>query len=335
MGSKTPGTVLGPYTLRAPLGEGAAATVWLAELDGPGGVRKNVALKLIKGPPDQRVYKTILREARITARLQHPNVVDVLGVEIQGGALFVSMEYVGGGTLRELIRRVKGLGVGFPQSVVVDLLIDILRGLAHAHGTPESKRPPVLHRDLKPENVLLDVTGGAKVGDFGLAKVIGEATMTAPGHIKGTNRYVPPEIWRGGRDFHPRGDLFAVGCMLYELVTLRRLFDGSMEEILRAIMGRTAAQEAESVARVAPGLAPVVERLLLRDPEARYQRAEDVLEELMPLRDGLGAVGDVGVFVGLLRQREGAGAPVSGGLAARLSRSADPRWAVLAPTAGR
>ncbi len=323
----TPGDKLGPYTLRSPLGEGVAAEVWLASVEGAGGVRRNVALKLIKGPPDREVYDNILREARIAGRLQHPNIVDVLGVEIQGKALFVVMHYVAGGTLRELVSRIKRAELGVPHSVTVDLMVDVLRGLARAHGDASMERPQVLHRDLKPENVLLDLSGCARVTDFGMAKLIGEATMTAVGQIKGTQRYVAPEIWAGTRDFHPRCDLFAVGCMLYELVTLKRLFPGGLIEVIELIRNRSAEQEAADVDLIAPPLAPIVYGLLRRDPDARYQAAQDVIDDLAPTRNALGYPGDVGDFLRALAAVESK--KTLPRLRARLEPSDDRHWAAL------
>lgn len=323
----TAGQQFGPYTLRRQLGEGAAAEVWLAGSTGPGGIRRKVALKMVKGPPEKGTLDAILREAQICARLQHPNIVDVLGVEIHEGSLLVAMQYVAGGTLRELVRRVKRLGLGFPQSVIVDLLVDVLRGLARAHGTEGMNRPQVLHRDLKPENVLLDVTGRGVLADFGMAKLIGETSKTTLGRIKGTQRYVAPEIWQGTRAFHPRCDLFAVGCILYELVTLRRLMEGDFNAIIHAVVERTAEEEAAEIAKVAPKLAPVAQKLLERDPDARYQTARDVIDDLKPARRGRGAPADVAEFLMALSALEqGRGSEVPA-LRDRLQRSRDPRWA--------
>jgi serine/threonine protein kinase len=323
------GQQIGPYTLRRRLGEGAMAEVWLASGTGMGGIRRNVALKLVKGEPEQKTYDSVVREAQICARLQHPNIVDVLGVEIHEGTLLLSMQYVAGGTLRQLVRRVKRAGLGFPQSVVVDLLVDILRGLARAHGEEGMKRPQVLHRDLKPENVLLDVTGRAVLADFGFAKLIGETSKTTLGRIKGTQRYVAPEIWKDTHGFHPRCDLFAVGCMLFELVTLRRLMDGDFNAIIHAIVERTAAEEAAMVAEVAPRLAGVTQLLLERDPEKRYQSARQVIDDLKPQRHRRGAPADVAEFLTALTALEqGRGRDIPS-LQDRLSKSKDRRWAAL------
>ncbi len=303
MASWTAGTRLGPYKLRAKAGEGSAATVWLASYKGPGGVRKRVALKLIKGAASKATYDAVCREAQITARLQHPNIVDVLGVEIHDGALMVSMEYLAGGNLRELLRRAEKAGALFPGWLIASLAVDILRALERAHGPGDGRRPVILHRDLKPENVLLDATGRAKLTDFGIAKLLGETGHTAPGIIKGTHRYIPPEVWKGSRDFHPRGDLFAVGCILFELATGRKLFAGGIGAIMDAISDRTSGEEGAMVADTCPAFAPVIERLLRRAPERRYQRAEDVLRDVLAMDVRRQGVDDVAAWMARLGLR--------------------------------
>lgn len=330
----TQGTRIGAYELQRPLGEGAAAVVWLATLQGVGGFRKQVALKLIKGVVDDNLAEALYQEARLTALLSHPNVVDVLAVERTDGQLFLAMEYVPGGTLRQLVSRVKKAHVGFPQSVVVDLCVDIGRGLGYAHAAVDATGAPlsILHRDVKPENVLIDRDGAARITDFGLAKTLDSGGSTAADGVRGTAKYVAPEIWRGSRDIRPRADLFALGCILHELVTLRRLFDGPVDSIVQQMKSRRPAQEAEQVAAAAPDFAPIFERLVQRDPDRRYQSAEEVIADLEALRRRRGAEADVATFTRLVQRRiDGPGDAPEPALDDRLRASADPRWAALAP----
>ncbi|MCP4871189.1 MAG: serine/threonine protein kinase [Proteobacteria bacterium] len=227
-----PGTTVGVYELTKRLGEGAAAEVWLATMIGVGGFKKKVAIKLLKGSLSEERTEALINEARLTALLAHLNIVDVLTVETAGDGFFLAMEYVPGGTLRELTSRVKEANVGFPQSVIVDLCIGIARGLGAAH------EQSILHRDLKPENVLLD-HGTARIIDFGLARASEEASGEASG-VRGTARYVPPGVWRKQADIGPPSDLFALGCMLFEMVTLKQLFQGTPAEIIAQMKGRGA-----------------------------------------------------------------------------------------------
>ena len=329
------GQTIGRYRLRRKLGAGTFAEVWLAVESSSLGFQKEVALKLLKAGDDEKQIADLLREARLSACLRHPNVVDVLGVDEDDGLFHVAMEFVDGGTLRSLIDRVALSGADFPLSVAVDLAIGICRGLEHAHKAigPNGEALAIIHRDLKPENVLIDATGTAKLTDFGIAKVLGEGTATEAGMLKGTAAYVAPEIWKGGRDFHPRVDLFAVGCILYELVTLERLFEGQIQSIFGQVALRTAREEVGPIQAAFPELAPVVERLLQRDPLKRYQHADEVIEALDDLRAGLHPAADVGSFLSLLGRAEQPDPERDNPSLARIRTHPDPRWAGLAARA--
>ncbi len=311
--------------------------VWLALESSTLGFQKEVALKLLKGSGDEKQAADLMREARLAAILRHPNIVDILGVDKVDDTLFVAMEYVDGGTLWKLRERLAVADIRLPLSVICDLGIGIARGLGHAHQTRDADGKPlaIIHRDLKPENVLLDAAGTPKIADFGIAKVLGEGTATDVGTLKGTAAYVAPEIWKGGRDFLPRVDLFALGCILWELATLKRLFEGPIQAIFGQVTLRTAAEDVEPLRQSHPGLAPIVERLLLRDEDARYQDAATLIRDLEELRLDAGPAGDVGTFLRLLGQvdTEGDSAGMSFASAERLRSSPDPRWAELASRA--
>ena len=338
LATRSSGKQIGRFTLGRTLGEGAHAEVWLAIDGGAAGFQRQVALKLLKADDDEALVGDLLREARLTASLRHPNIVDVFSVGEAGGSFWLAMEYIEGGTLRELTSRVKRAQLGYPVSVILDLGIGIARGLSMAHTATDEAGAPlqIVHRDLKPENILLDPVGAPRITDFGVAKVIGERTATKLGVVKGTSRYVPPEIWMGGRDFHPRGDLFALGCILYELVTLRRLFDGPMQAILDQITRRTASEEAAHVAEVAPDLAAIVERLLERDPGARYQEAAEVIEDLEAARPGSPSPTELLGFDRLIRCCLDTAEPSEPDMQILLRASADPdpRWQGLASRLG-
>ena len=162
------------------------------------------------------------------------------------------MEYVEGMPLDVLITTAKKLGVTIPRSIILDLGIQIASALEYAHSaTDEEGRPlGIVHRDLKPANVMLARRGGVKVMDFGIAKAASNVDATATGSLKGTPAYVAPEVWGGSREFLPRVDLFALGCMLWELTMLRRLLDG---EDLASLAGAAVLGTAEAdAARLRP-----------------------------------------------------------------------------------
>lgn len=333
MGNWTEGLTIGRYCLLRRLGAGSFAEVWLAEERGAIGFSKKVAVKLLKGsdPSDEKVA-TFLQEARLAASLRHPNIVDIQRVEEIDGTLLVAMEYMDGGTLSELVQAAARSGLTIPRSVVVDLGLDIVRALGQAHDGDDVEGAPrcIVHRDLKPANVLLDRSGIAKVTDFGIAKAVGDATATAAGALKGTPAYIAPESWELQREFLPRVDLFSVGCILWELVQLQRLFQGdSVAVIFRQIAQRPVEEEIEPIEGRFPELAPILERLLQRVPEERYQDAFDVVADLQDIRATMSTDGSTREFLELLAMTDDTAGvtsrtPIRG---TRLSSSADPAWA--------
>ncbi len=328
-----PGDALGRFVLVRPLGRGSFAEVWLAD-ERRGAIRRQVALKVLQGEPgqDDRL-DGLLREARLCAAVSHPNVVDVHDVGRSGDRWWVAMEPVDGGDLGGLNRRLDDLGLSWPRSAIVDAGIQIARALEAAHTAtgPEGEPLPIIHRDLKPGNVLLHPSGLLQVTDFGIARVLSEESHTGTGLVKGTRGYVAPEIWGGSRDFRPRVDLFALGCLLYALVTGQKLFPGSFQEVFARIRGGSAAADAAPARARFPRLGEVVEDLLQRDPELRYQEARAVIGDLEALQVP-GAPG-LRELMALLEaiERPGASPPSEVDLAAAGS---DPDWAALRRRAG-
>ena len=304
MSATAPGATLGRYTLKRKLGEGTFAEVWRATEQGDLGFRAEVALKILR-PTRQAADElaALLKEASICAALRHPNIVGVRRVVEHDGLVLVVMELVEGGTLTDLMERTSAQGLILPRSVVLDIGIDLARGLAHAWGGAREDGTTfgVVHRDLKPANILLARSGEAQIADFGIARAAGDATATAAGMLKGTPAYIAPEIWQGGRDFCPAVDLFAVGCILFELATLRRLFGGdSIVELFASVAHGDAAEDVAPVRERFPALAPVLERLLQRDPARRLQSAGELEELLVRIRAEVYEGLDVTAFVELL-----------------------------------
>jgi serine/threonine-protein kinase len=311
------GLQFGRFTLRRRLGAGAFAEVWLAIEESQLGFRKEVALKMLRATSKEpEKVAALQQEARLVASLRHPNIVDVFSVEQIEETWTVVMEYVDGGTLEELIERMVRANLRMPASVVLDLGADIAHALDGAHTAtgPDGESLCVLHRDIKPANVLIDSAGVAKLTDFGVAKVAGEAAATATGSAKGTPAYIAPESWRGDRDFKPTVDLFGLGCILFELATSQRLFDAeSIAALFFQMANGKPAEEVAPLKEVFPEIAFIVEGLLQRDPAARYQAASDVVADLMDVRVKLDAPGgDLERFLELLaRVEEGSDAEAS------------------------
>ena len=329
------GERIGRYTLRHRLGTGSFAEVWRATERGEFGFTTDVALKILHPERcDEASLAALLKEAALGAALHHPNIVEVRRVELLGDRVLVVMELVEGGTLTRLLTRAAAQGLALPASVVTDIGIDLARGLEHAWSGRDGTGGTfgVVHRDLKPANVLLERTGEAKITDFGIAKARGDVAATATGMLKGTPCYIAPETWVGGRDFRPTVDLFAVGCVLYELLTQRRLFEAeSVVGVVAQITAGLPAEEVAPIQRRFGALARVVEELIQRDPAARTQSASELLARLRAIRAELGPDGDVATFLAALDAIEGGGAqwpPL------RLPRTSDPDWSALAARLG-
>jgi len=269
------GTVMGGrYRLLAMLGQGGASVVYRAEhID----LMKPVAVKVLKPELSslEEAMERFQREARAVSRLDHPNVVRVTDFgRTSNGSLFLVMELVQGQCLAEVLRSRPIL----PTSMVVSIAMEVLEGLAHAH------EHGLVHRDLKPDNVMVDYSGGrivAKVLDFGIAKVIEErcdGSLTQPGRVFGTPRYMAPEQAKGAA-VDARADLYAVGVCLYEMLSGRPPFPGEHAiEILQKVLNETPPR---LVLEPCPTMrtervAAVVERAMHKDPAQRYRSAAEM-----------------------------------------------------------
>jgi len=259
----TPPTILaGRYRIEAPLGHGGMATTYLARdlvLD------RSVAVKVLqRGTPDPTDLARFQREARVAAAVSHPNVVQVYDAGQDGDIRFLVMEWVEGGDLAQFMRQ----NAPVPLDQAVRIALDVLHGLAAIH------RAGIVHRDVKPANVLIDRQGRAKLTDFGIARRHDEPTLTSPVELLGTAPYVAPERIRG-EPATPASDLYAVGVLLYELLTGRLPFPGQTpEELLAQHVHAPPIPPRRWRHDIPPALERVVLRALAKDPSARYRSAE-------------------------------------------------------------
>ena len=267
---------LGPFELLRRLGAGGMAETFLAVRRGPAGFEQRVCIKRILPAyeSDQEFVQSFLDEARTSAALRHANIVQVVefGLSEAGGSHYLALELVDGMDLRALMQR----EVVFDAELVTLIAFDLAAALEHAHAVDEG-RPPVVHRDLSPSNVLISRAGEVKLTDFGIARAIGGSHRTASGVIKGKIPYMPPEYIEGG-SFDARGDLFALGVLIYELLHGRRPFDGESElDTLRKI---AAGERRAFEASAPPALIACVDRLLQRQPSERFVDAHALLDAL-------------------------------------------------------
>jgi serine/threonine-protein kinase len=268
------GTAIGKYVVRRKLAEGGMAEIYLCAARGPEGFRKEVALKRIRPAlaGDEGFVRMFIAEAQVAARLSHPNLVQIFDFDRDGETFYLAMELVRGVSLWELKRRAKEKGSPLPPALAASLCAEVARGLHHAHGLQSGGAPlGLVHRDVSPHNILLSFDGAVKLTDFGIAKA-GQG-LTAPGMLKGKFAYMSPEQARG-ESVDARTDVFALGIVLWELLTGGRLFEGESDlAVLKAVQSRHIPPPARLNPDVPAALDAATLRALERDPQARFQTA--------------------------------------------------------------
>jgi serine/threonine protein kinase len=300
-----PNSHLDRFRLERLIGTGAFGQVWTAIDEGSHGFRKRVALKILAESKNPKRIEALMHEARICGALNHPNVIDVYGVSQVDNHTFIAMEFVEGETLSALWKDLDFLKVSFPRSIILDIGIAVCEALYHAWTAQDAAGQPlrIVHRDLKPANVMISDRGIVKVGDFGIAKASAIDPMTTRvGKLKGTPSYLAPEVWQGKRDFRPAMDLWSLGVILWEMVAMERFFGrAGMAEIFDLVSSRSPEREARQITPSFPQLGPIVQRLLQREPDDRYQSALKVADKLRRIRAEIGASGDLLQFSRLVR----------------------------------
>jgi serine/threonine protein kinase len=268
---------LGPYELLRRIATGGMAEVYLARRAGPHGFKKIVAVKRIlpQYARDPDFVAMFVDEARVCARLGHPNIVQVFDFGEQDGELYMAMEYVdatpGGG----LIRAAPGRGDDIHLDVCLHIILSILRALEYAHSARDDEGRPLalVHRDVSPGNVLIDRSGAVKLTDFGIARAAEIERRTDAGQLKGKLGYMSPEQVVG-RELDARSDLFTAGIVLAEMLILRPLFSGGKElDVLMRIRDADVSPIDRTSARVPDDVRGVLFRALARDPMLRWPTA--------------------------------------------------------------
>jgi serine/threonine-protein kinase len=268
---------LGPYELLRRIATGGMAEVYLARRGGPHGFKKIVAVKRIlpQYARDPDFVAMFVDEARVCARLGHPNIVQVFDFGEQDGELYMAMEYVDGTTGARLIRAAAARGEDVPLDVCLHVVLSVLRALEHAHTARDDEGRPLalVHRDVSPGNVLIDRSGAVKLTDFGIARAAEIERRTDAGQLKGKLGYMSPEQVVG-RDLDARSDLFTAGIVLAEMLILRPLFSGGKElDVLMRIRDADVSPIDRTTAHVPDDVRSVLFRALARDPMLRWQTA--------------------------------------------------------------
>jgi len=262
---ENPVRLLGRYALHGEIAVGGMATVHFGRLHGAIGFSRTVAIKRLhkQYARDPEFVSMFLDEARLAARIRHPNVVPTLDVVATEGELFVVMEYVHGESLSRLIREEAKQGRFIPPAIVASILSATLQGLHAAHEARDERAQPlcIVHRDVSPQNILVGSDGVSRVLDFGVAKAAGRIHTTRQGQVKGKLPYMAPEQLSAGAELSRLVDIYAASVCLWEALTGRRLFTGDSEGIILAQV-LTATVEAPS--RLAPQISPEVDYVVMR-----------------------------------------------------------------------
>jgi eukaryotic-like serine/threonine-protein kinase len=283
----------GRYLLERRIGAGGMGEVWEAKQSGDHGFAKKVAIKLIRGDyaASTAFRRMFLEEARVTARIQHANVVTVLDLGDADGVVYQAMAFVEGASLARLLRAKRP-----PRGVALRIVVDALRGLHAAHELRRDDGRPMnlVHRDVSPDNILVGVDGVAKIADFGVAKLPGGGTIA--GEIKGKLSYLSPEQSRG-LPLERRSDVFAMGIVLWELLTGARLFSHVLSRAeAPAAYARPIKDPTEVVSDLDARVVAIVMKALSEQRDARFETAE-AMADAIEATGACASSRDVAVFV--------------------------------------
>jgi serine/threonine-protein kinase len=263
----------GKYQLLRKIASGGMGQVFLA-LEQGAGIERLVVLKLILPhlSEDEDFLTMFLEEARLVARLAHPNLITILELTEIDGRHCLAMEYVQGDDVRRMDKFARTQGKPLPVGLALRIIAEAAAGLDYAHQARDAQGRPLrlVHRDVSPQNILVGFDGGVKVIDFGVAKAAGSASHTATGVLKGKYPYMSPEQ-ANGQPVDGRSDLFALGVVLWELLTGRRLFKGESDLMtLRLVRDCQVPPPSQLNPKLPPGLDDLVLKALAPNPDARF-----------------------------------------------------------------
>jgi serine/threonine-protein kinase len=270
---------IGPYEVTELLAAGGMAEIFIGKKTGPGGFEKPLVVKRIhkKLLGDREIEAMFVDEARVQALLDHPHIVQIYDFGEERGSWYLAMEYIAGCTVRWVIDNANAVRRPIPIQHALRIAADILAGLHYAHERHDDDGQPLklIHRDISPVNVLVARSGQAKLCDFGVAKSELQRVMTRAGIVKGKFRYMSPEQLNA-EPLDRRADVFAVGCVLWEMLVGRRLFDTpSEDDVVVAIRSGNYPDPSDLRPAVPKGIDRILRRALHPNREKRFRTARE------------------------------------------------------------
>lgn len=273
------------YRIIDKIDSGGMAEIYRAEAELMQGMKKKVAIKRILPhlTKNEKFVAMFLDEARLSLYLDHANIVHVFDIGRSGNTYFLVMEYVDGVNLRAINESMRRLGQPIAMEKAIFMMMEVCKGLGYAHDmvSPDDNRHlQIVHRDVSPPNILISRNGEVKLVDFGLAKAASQVEQTDPGVVKGKFSYLSPEAASGAPVDH-LADIFAVGIILFEMLTGRRLFLGETDYQTVELVRKANVPSLTAINPQIPAeLDQVVRRALAREKEQRYQHAYELQDAL-------------------------------------------------------
>ncbi len=276
--------LFGKYQLLHKLATGGMGEVWLARQSGPAGFDRFVAIKrlLPNLAENNEFVQMFLDEARLVARLTHPNICQVYEFGSEHGMYYLAMEYMHGEPLSSLLERSLKEKKPIDKGLAAYIVAQALDGLHFAHERKDEHGQPLglVHRDISPSNIFVTYDGTVKLLDFGIAKAAHRLTQTVAGAIKGKFGYIAPEVYRG-EQIDRRVDIFAMGVVLWEMLVRRRLYKRETEyEVLRAIVEEAPPDPRKYDAEVPGALAAATLKALAKNPADRFQTGHEMRKQI-------------------------------------------------------
>jgi serine/threonine-protein kinase len=293
---------LGRYELLHPLGIGGMAEVFKARAQGPGGFARDVVIKRILPAhgDDPEFIRMFVDEAKLLGLLHHPNIVDVYDFGEDDGVLFLALEYVEGPSLSRILRTLRACNRKTPPAIVAYVAREVCRALDHVHGLRDKEGRPLdaIHRDVTPSNVIVTAAGAVKLLDFGVSTFKDAVQITKTGTVKGKPAYLAPEQLEG-KPIDGRVDLFALGIVMHEMLSLQHLFAGDSDlGTVKKIMEMQIPSPSDTRADVPGALGDIVMRALERDRDRRFASAAEMARALDDFLVGAKLhIDDVATFV--------------------------------------